>query len=169
MTGDGLPLSRSEGAARQGSALMLAIRNLKDFLSGAIFIAFGGLGLWFGRGYTVGTTFQMGAGYFPFVLSLGLLGIGAIVVARALVFASDPPERHSLKPLVIVLGSVAAFGLLIEYSGLIVTVAITVLLGGMASRPVRFLELAALAIGLAGFCAALFVYGLGQPIPLWPR
>ncbi len=147
----------------------MAIRNLKDFLSGAMFIAFGGLGLWFGRGYAVGTTFQMGPGYFPLVLSCGLIAIGGIVLLRSLVLAGEAPERSSLRPLAVVLGSVAAFGLLIEAAGLLIAVAVTVLLGGLASKQTRAPELAVLAAGMAGFCALLFVYGLGQPMPLWPR
>ncbi|MGE0153633.1 MAG: tripartite tricarboxylate transporter TctB family protein [Reyranellaceae bacterium] len=147
----------------------MAIRNLKDFLSGAMFVAFGGLGLWFGRPYAIGTAFQMGPGYFPMLLSLGLIGIGLIVIVRALLQAGEAPEKASLRPLAVVLGAVAAFGLLVEAGGLVVAVVAAVLLGGLASRDSRRLELAALAAGMAAFCAALFVYGLGQPIPLWPR
>jgi hypothetical protein len=134
-----------------------------------MFITFGALGLWFGRGYTVGTTFQMGPGYFPLVLSIGLIAIGLIVVVRSLAQTGDAPERGSLRPLAVVLCAVTAFGLLVEFAGLIAAVAVTVLVGGLASLESRRLELAILAVGTAVFCAALFVYGLGLPIPLWPR
>lgn len=147
----------------------MAIRNPKDFLSGAMFVAFGGLGLWLGRPYAVGTAFQMGPGYFPMILSIGLIGVGLIVVMRALVLAGEAPERASLRPLAVVLGSVAAFGLLIQSAGLIVAVVATVLLSGLASLESRRWELVALAVGTAAFCTALFVYGLEQPMPLWPR
>jgi hypothetical protein len=41
-------------------------------------------------------------------------------------------------------------------------------LGGVAARDMGYLELGLLALGLAAFSAIVFVYGLGQPMDLWP-
>ena len=87
-------------------------------------------------------------------------GSGAVDVALS--------DYYLAVGLLVVLGAVTAFGLLIESTGLLLAVVATILLGGLASRESRPLELAALAVGLAAFCAGLFVYGLGLPIPLWP-
>ena len=58
---------------------MLSVKDPKDFWSGALFIAFGCAGLWFGRDYAIGTAARMGPGYFPLMMSLALVGLGGFL------------------------------------------------------------------------------------------
>ena len=63
--------------------------------------------------------------------------------------------------------AIIAFALLIEQVGLAITVAVVVALAALARRAANPLETAALAVGLALFAVAVFVYALGQPVPAW--
>jgi hypothetical protein len=50
----------------------------------------------------------------------------------------------------------------------VAAVAVVVLIGALASRESRPLEVAGLVVLLAVFSVAVFVWMLGLPIPLWP-
>ena len=55
-------------------------RNLKDLAAGALFVAIGGfftLNAWFNL--TIGNALAMGPGYFPILLGLVLIGLGAAI------------------------------------------------------------------------------------------
>jgi hypothetical protein len=65
--------------------------------------------------------------------------------------------------------SVAAYALLLRVAGLAITSIVVVIVAGFAAYDVRLRENVALALGLAVFSVALFVFGLGLPIPIWPQ
>ena len=71
---------------------MLRIKSAQDFGAGAMFFLVGLGALWFGREYEVGTAAQMGPGYFPRALGIGLLVFGAIFVLRGLAWEGPPIE-----------------------------------------------------------------------------
>jgi hypothetical protein len=60
------------------------------------------------------------------------------------------------------------FLLLIERAGLFLGVAGVVVLSGLATHGLRFRTLVLIALVLAGFCAAVFVWVLRLPVPVWP-
>ena len=72
---------------------MVRVRNPQDFWAGILFIVFGGLALWFGRSYAIGTLSKIGPGFLPVALSIALLGIGAILLLRALA-VDGPGDRE---------------------------------------------------------------------------
>jgi hypothetical protein len=134
-----------------------------------LFIAFGCAGLWLGRNYAVGTLSRMGPGFFPMMMSIALIGTGAFLLARSLVVAGDPIERTALWPQLLILAAIVAFGLLIERVGLAASVIAVAVVSGIAAQGLRWFELAALALAMSAFAVVLFVYLLGQPIPVWVR
>ncbi len=73
---------------------MVGIRSAREFYAGAIYIAFGLAGLWFGWAYPMGTAGRMGGGYFPKVLSAILIILGLLALARGLK-VSGPRLAHS--------------------------------------------------------------------------
>src|SRR5262245_38772879 len=148
---------------------MSRVKDQKDFWSGILFIAFGCAGLWFGRSFLVGTLSRMGPGFFPMMMSLALIGTGGFLVLRSLVVAGEPIERIALLPQLLILAAIVAFGLLIERIGLALSVIAVAVSSGVAARGLRWFELAALALAMSGLSVALFVYLLGQPIPVWVR
>jgi hypothetical protein len=148
---------------------MSRIKDQKDFWSGILFVAFGCAGLWIGRDYAVGTVVRMGPGFFPMMMSVALIGIGGFLVARSLVVAGEPIERIALWPQLLILGAIVAFGLLIERIGLAVAVMAVAAVSGVAAQGLRWFELVALSLAMSALSVALFVYLLGQPIPVWVR
>ncbi|MCC7348801.1 MAG: tripartite tricarboxylate transporter TctB family protein [Variibacter sp.] len=147
---------------------MKRIRAPKDFFAGLMFIGIGVLGATMASHYTLGSALRMGPGYFPTMLSYGTIILGAIILLRSFAIAGEPVSRIVLRPLFFVLASIVLFGLLVTKIGLVLTTIAAALVGGLASREMGWIEWLALSIGLALFCAAVFVWGLGQPIDLWP-
>jgi hypothetical protein len=146
---------------------MSRVKDQKDFWSGILFIAFGCAGLWFGRNFAVGILSRMGPGFFPMMMSFALMGTGALLVARSLIVAGEPIERIALWPQLLILAAIVAFGLLIERVGLAVAVIAVAAVSGVAAQGLRWFELVALAVAMSAFSVVLFVYLLGQPIPVW--
>jgi hypothetical protein len=110
----------------------------------------------------------MGPGYLPTILSCIVVLLGLVILARSFVIEGEGATRIVWRPLILITGAIVAFGLLIQPLGLVGTVIVTVVLGGVAARDMGYLELGLLALGLAAFSAIVFVYGLGQPMDLWP-
>jgi putative tricarboxylic transport membrane protein len=146
---------------------MSRVKDQRDFWSGILFIAFGCAGLWLGRNYPVGTLVRMGPGFFPMAMSMALTGIGGFLVARSLVVAGEPVERSAFWPQLLILGAIVAFGLLIERVGLAVAVMAVAAVSGVTAQGLRWFELIALIVAMSALSVALFVYLLGQPIPVW--
>jgi hypothetical protein len=146
---------------------MARVRDQKDFWSGILFIGFGCAGLWFGRTYAIGTLSRMGPGFFPVLMSIALIGTGAFLLARSLVVPGEPIGRIALWPQLLILAAIVGFGLLIERVGLAVSVLAVAAVSGIAAQGLRWFEIAALALAMSGLSVAVFVYLLGQPIPVW--
>src|SRR5512134_3133196 len=98
---------------------MAFVRHPKDFFAGLLFVAFGVAAFAIGSNYPLGSAARMGPGYFPRMLGILLVVLGAIVALRALKLEGDRIRFGSLKPIVIVLGSVVLFGLLSPHLGLV--------------------------------------------------
>jgi hypothetical protein len=147
---------------------MVRVKNPQDFWSGILFIAFGGLALWFGRDYAMGTLAKIGPGFLPVVLSIGLLGVGGVLAMRALAVDGPAIEQSQIVPQLFILAAIAVFAFGIERLGLALTVMAVAITASFARRSMKWLEVIALAIGLAVLCVVLFVQLLGQPFMVWP-
>jgi|RhiMetdeSRZDD1v2_1073273.scaffolds.fasta_scaffold836416_2 hypothetical protein len=146
----------------------MRIRLSTDLLSGVLFLALGGFALIYGSRYSLGTTARMGPGYYPLLASAGLVLIGLVLVARSLLRAREEVGAVNLRPLVLVLAGTLAFGLLIDRIGFIVAGIVLVAAARGGERGFKALEVAVLALGLIAFTLAIFRYGLGMPLKLWP-
>ncbi len=148
---------------------MIRIRAHRDFASGCVFILIAAFFLWFGRNLPVGSASFMEAGYFPRLAGI-LLGIcGVFIAVKALATEGEGLVAWTWRPLLILNGAVALFGLMIGRVGLVGTTIVVVILASFAGQRLRWLELAALAAALVALMVGLFHFGLGLPIPVWPR
>jgi hypothetical protein len=147
---------------------MLSIRHPKDFYAGLLFIAFGVVAIVVGSGYALGTAARMGPGYFPRILGLLLIALGALLSIRALRVPGPPIGGFSLRPTVVVLGSVVLFGLIVERAGLFASTVILILTASAASREFRWKEALASGVLFAALAIAVFVFGLKIQLPVWP-
>jgi hypothetical protein len=139
-----------------------------DLLAGLLFIALGAFAIVYGLQYPFGTSSRMGPGYYPRVISIGLIVIGGILVARSYFMDGDRPERMFVRPLFVVILGTIGFGLLIERTGLVVAAVVLIVTARLADQDFRQLEVAALCVVLVGFSAAVFWYGLSLPFQLLP-
>jgi len=147
---------------------MNVIRNPRDFYAGLLFVAFGLVALVIAQSYPVGTASRMGPGYFPQVLGILLLALGALQTFIGMRGKAGFPLEWHWRPLFILLASVALFILLTTWLGLIVAALVLVLVSSFASAEFRWRE-ALIAGAVQGVAAAaLFVYALGLPLPIWP-
>jgi hypothetical protein len=148
---------------------VMRIRSPKDFWSGLFFIAVAAGFIGLSHQYGTGTMHRMGPGLFPTFVGVLLVGLGLIIALRA--FAIDGPRvpRFHARPIIVSLAAIALFGMALAYLGLIAAVAAVVLVGTLASRESRPLETVGLVVVLMVFSAAVFVWLLGLPIPLWPE
>jgi hypothetical protein len=158
------------------------IKNLQDFLAGLLFLAFGiGFG-WAATRHPLGSTADMGPGYFPLLMGLLLGLLGVLILFKALTFEALGGGRVAhwgLGSMLRVLGGLLwlvlctgssqwpwvgsalsgfpTFGLVIGVTGLLLAVA----LGGGARAGWWSLLLAVLV-------SAIWVGLLGLNVPLWP-
>ncbi len=143
---------------------MIRVRSPQDLGAGLLFAAFGAAGLIFGTDYDRGTAAKMGPGYFPFLLSAGLILLGLCLGARGLTIKGPAIERVVLRPYLFTVAAILAFGFLIEPLGLVPTTIVMTLIAAAASRGVKWVEAAILGVALAAISLVLFVYVLGQSL-----
>jgi len=141
----------------------------KDGVAGALFLLIGLAGILIGRQYSVGTAVEMGAGYFPVLISSGVALCGAALFIKALVSGDgERVEWGTLRPLVVVVATIILFALLVERVGLVLTVFSLVFFCGLATVDTKWREVALIAPFLTAFVVGLFKYALSMPVPAWP-
>jgi hypothetical protein len=147
---------------------MRLVRHPKDFFAGLLFIAFGIAAFAIGGHYPLGTTARMGPGYFPRLLGVLLIALGAIVALRGLKLEGEPIRFGSLKPVAIVLGSVVLFGLLSPHIGLVFASIMLIVMSSAASAEFRWKEALVSGVVLAAGAVLVFIVGLGLLFSVWP-
>jgi putative tricarboxylic transport membrane protein len=110
----------------------------------------------------------MGPGYYPLLASSGLVLLGLVLVVRSFLATAEEVAAVNIRPLVLILAGTLAFGLLIDRAGLIIAGLLLVFAARLADKGFRPLEVTILAICLVAFTLAIFRYGLGMPLRLWP-
>ncbi len=141
----------------------------RDTSAGLFFLAAGLAGLWGGRDLIAGTADAMAEGYFPRAICILLAVIGAAILVGALRRPDPRIGRLGLRPLSALTGSIVAFAIGLDRLGLVLTILISVAIANLAARPMRILPLFALVTVLVVSIAAIFVWGLGLPLRLFPR
>lgn len=146
---------------------MIRIRGEKDFGIGLIYLVLGLIGLVVAQSYSFGTTGRMGPGYFPTVISSLLVIFGLVALVKGFLRDGAPLGKINWKGLLLVTLSVAAFGALLERAGLAGALIVLILVSAAASARFRFEYRAAVGVvALMVFCIAVFVEGLGLPMPV---
>jgi putative tricarboxylic transport membrane protein len=149
--------------------MRIRVRNPQDLAAGLFFLAIAGGALWVAWDYPTGTAVRMSSGYFPRLLCLLLALIGLFVALRALAVDGPALTAVRLRPVLLVSAAVAVFAYSIQTLGLVLATVLITMIGGFASPQVRLLEMVAVAVGLALMATAIFIWGIGLPIPIWPE
>lgn len=138
----------------------------QDFWAGLAFILFSLCGYWFGRKLNVGTPSDMGAGFFPRMLSIALGIIGVIVMAKGLLGKSEEVEQIHLRPFLVLVAFVS-FALLLPILGLIAAIPAMTVVGSLARREaMRPVEIVILSAALTAFAWFVFVVLFSMPMRL---
>jgi hypothetical protein len=138
----------------------------KDFWTGLIYIFFGTSAILIARGYGMGSAIKMGPAYLPSILGGLLFLIGVISLIRSILKKQTPITGITIKGLLLVVVSTVLFGLLVRGAGLVVALPVLVLVSAYASRDFRWGPSLLMAAGLTLFCIAVFLKGLGIPLPI---
>ncbi len=143
-------------------------RNDKNFIAGLMFFFIGISAMIIARDYPLGTTFRMGPGYFPTVIGgcLAILGLASAMIA--LWVPGGKVEPWAPRPLLLTLGSILAFGIILERYGLVLAALTLVGLGCAGGEEFRIREAAILGLLLTLIVVGIFVYGLGLTFRVWP-
>lgn len=148
----------------------MRIRNPADFWSGVMFLLFGLAFAGFAIEFDMGTPQRMGPAYFPTVLGglLALIGAGIALKSLSGRTVDGSIEPFHFGPIAFVLGAVVAFALLLRPAGLMVSLVVLVVVSSLGSHEFKMRDTVLLAAGLCLFVLAVFIYGLGLTIPVWP-
>ena len=150
----------------------MKIKSQKDFWAGLMFVAVGLAFAWGATYYSFGSSARPGPGYFPFGLGILLALLGAIVVLGALTVETedgDPVGKIGWRPLSIIVGSVVLFGVLLPWGGMVVALPVLVITSALAGDEFHWLEAIVNSVVLTLASYAIFIWGLGLTIPVWPK
>lgn len=140
----------------------------KDFWAGALYIALGLTAYAMGKDYSMGSAARMGPGYFPMVLSGLLVLVGLAAIARGLLRGGEAVPRIHLRPAVLVIGATFFFAGTLELLGAAIALPAALVMSAAASRMFRLKPLSVLgAAAFTIFCLAVFIKGLGVPMPMF--
>jgi len=142
--------------------------NAKDLAAGLLLVGFAVAGLWLNLDHTLGNARRMGPGYMP-MLTFGILAaIGASVVIMALFSGPEPLERWAWRELLLVLLALTVFGVILEWAGLFLTLAVTVGISALADKTHKPLGVLGLIAFLMALCWFVFIRELDIRVNLWP-
>lgn len=155
------------------------IKSQKDFYSGLMFAIIGGGFAWGATSYSVGTGARMGPGYFPLLLGILLAILGAFTVFYSLVEHTEDGDKIGKfvwRPIVYILGSNVAFGILlaglpslgVPAMGLIVAIFALVIIASKAGDDFNTKEVLILATVLSVGSYLAFIVLLKLQMPVWP-
>jgi len=148
---------------------MLSIRSPKDFWAGILFIALGVFAITIGSNYPLGSAARMGPGYFPRILGVLLILLGAGIALHGLRVRGEPIPGWNWRATIVVLGSVVLFGYLVERIGVAIGTVLLIIASSFASHEFRLKESIIAGVLLAALAVGVFVMGLGLQLPVWPQ
>lgn len=146
------------------------VRDQRDAVVGALYLAVGSGFAWYAADYERGTAARMGAGYFPFWLALILMALGTVVLFRSTAPSVQPVALApwDLRSLAWMTGAVVFFGLVIKPLGLVAAIVILVVAASLASPTFTWRGTLINAAVLSAVNAVAFGLVLGLPLDLWP-
>lgn len=148
----------------------MEVKLNRDAVAAVVILAFGAFTtLYSYLHYPTGTPARMGAGMFPVVLGGVLILMGILIFVKAMLvegryFSID------LREAIIVLGSIAAFGLLAGRAGIVPAIVALVVISSLAAPPWSLRRALLLAAAVALGIVLIFIVAMGLNISLlrWP-
>ena len=149
----------------------MKIKSQKDFWSGLMFIVVGVAFAWGALNYSFGSSARPGPAYFPFGLGILMAILGGVVLFSALTIETedgDPIGPWAWRPLLVIVGAVAGFGIILPKLGMAASLPLLVFVAAIAGDEFHWKDAIINATVLTIGSWAIFIKGLGLTIPLWP-
>ncbi len=157
----------------------MRIKSKKDFFAGLMFSVVGGAFAIGASTYNIGEGARMGPGYFPLMLGIVLVFLGAVLVFESLVVETEDGEkigRWAWKPLGFIVGANVLFGVLlaglpkfgVPAMGMVVAIYGLVLVASLAGDEFKLKEVLVLSTILSLGSYVAFVWLLKLQFQVWP-
>jgi hypothetical protein len=148
----------------------LKIRNQRDFGAGVMYIVVGIFFSSIATHYRMGTTAQMGPGYFPFWLGALLSLIGLILTFSSISKKTNAEKipKCDFKIVLWITGSILLYAVLLPTLGFIFAIFVLVFVSSSVSHEFGWKGTLVNATVLVIFTYLAFVVGLSLTFPLWP-
>ena len=157
----------------------MRIKSQKDFFAGLMFSVVG-VGFAIGAStYSIGEGARMGPGYFPLMLGIVLVILGAVLVFESLVVETEDGEKigsWAWKPLGYIVGANVLFGVLlaglpkfgVPAMGMVVAIYGLTLVASLAGDEFKLKEVLVLATVLSLGSYVAFIWLLKLHFQVWP-
>ena len=149
----------------------MKVKSQRDFVSGLLFIVVGVIFAVGATNYSMGSSAKPGAGYFPLILSVLMTILGAIVLFKSLTIeteAGDPIGHIAWRPLLVIVASIAVFGLALPELGMFITIPLLIVMVSFAGDEFSWRGAIANSAVLTAGSWVIFIWGLNLTIPLKP-
>ena len=157
----------------------MKIKSEKDFYSGLMFLGTGVAFAWGATNYNIGTGARMGPGYFPLLLGVIMMILGAIITFKAMVIETETGDKvgaWAWRPLGYIIGSNIIFGILlgglpkigIPSMGLIAAIYGLTFVSAKAGDRFNLKEVLILGTVLSILSYLAFIKLLNLQFPVWP-
>ncbi|HSP24347.1 MAG TPA: tripartite tricarboxylate transporter TctB family protein [Saliniramus sp.] len=137
--------------------------DLRDIIGGLLLMAIGLFFLMGALDMRIGEARRMGPGYFPMVLGIAGMILGALIVIPAFMRSGRLPGVN-WRPFFAVMTAILVFALVMPRAGLLPAVFATVVVASFGDPRSRLWQTVLLAAGLAVATWVIFIYGLGLPM-----
>jgi len=155
------------------------IKSQKDFFSGLMFLGVGVAFSWGATNYSIGTGARMGPGYFPLLLGVIMMILGAIITFKATVIETETGDKigaWAWRPLCYIISANVIFGILLgglpkiglPSMGLIAAIFGLTFVAAKAGDRFDFKEVLILSIVLSVLSYLAFIKLLKLQFPVWP-
>jgi hypothetical protein len=139
--------------------------NRKDLLAGMFFVACGGFFCFRALvDLSIGTALRMGSGYFPIMLGIVLMGLGAAIALKSIGMADIRLGSAPWRAIGLIVAAPVIFAVTVRGLGFAPANALAVFAAAFASRRMTPLFAALVAVGLAVFSVLVFKIALGLPL-----
>jgi hypothetical protein len=147
-----------------------------DFWVGVFFAAIGAVVTEQGAALRKGSAANMGPGFVPLWIGIALIVVGCLIALLALRQQISTEEEgrkavfelSAVQPIVVTTAALLAFSVSLETWGLFLASGLLVAIARLDAWLRRPFEIVALAFVLSAFNIAIFHFGLGMPVSIWP-
>lgn len=157
----------------------MRIKSQKDFFSGLMFMAIGGVFAWGATAYSLGSSARMGPGYFPLAVGVLLALVGGVITFKSLVVETmdgDKVGKIAWRPLVFVISANLVFGASIgglpliglPPLGMVLGIYLLTVVASLGGDHFKLREALVLGTVLATMSYVAFVWLLQLQFPVWP-